>query len=83
MSQYLGAIALLIDEYDTAIAYYTRVLGFDLVEDTPLGSEKRWVLVAPPGAGQTAAAGAGAGRAPAGADRRSGGRARIPLATHR
>jgi catechol 2,3-dioxygenase-like lactoylglutathione lyase family enzyme len=47
--QHLAALALVIDDYDTAIDYYTRVLGFELVEDTPLSPGKRWVLVAPPG----------------------------------
>lgn len=49
MKQTLAAISLLVRDYDEAIAYYTGVLGFDLVEDTPLGDGKRWVLVAPPG----------------------------------
>jgi catechol 2,3-dioxygenase-like lactoylglutathione lyase family enzyme len=43
-----------VREYDEAIAYYTRVLGFDLLEDTPLGGSKRWVRVSPPGARETA-----------------------------
>ena len=49
MSQTLAAIALVIPDYDEAIAYYTRVLGFDLIEDSPREPGKRWVLVAPPG----------------------------------
>lgn len=41
-------VALVVRDYDEAIAYFTKTLGFDLVEDTPqLG--KRWVLVKPPG----------------------------------
>jgi len=54
MSQRLGSIALLVREYDEAIAYFTGALGFDLREDTDLGGGKRWVLVAPRGAGGTA-----------------------------
>jgi len=50
MKQHIGYISLLVRDYDEAIAYYTGVLGFQLVEDTPLVSDKRWVLVAPPGA---------------------------------
>lgn len=50
MTSHLGAVSLLVRDYDEAIAYYTRVLGFTLIEDTPLGGGKRWVLVAPPGA---------------------------------
>jgi len=41
--------ALLAPDYDEAIDYYTEVLGFDLLEDTDLGSGKRWVRVAPTG----------------------------------
>jgi catechol 2,3-dioxygenase-like lactoylglutathione lyase family enzyme len=41
--------SLVVPDYDAAIAYYVGVLGFDLVEDTPLSDEKRWVVVAPAG----------------------------------
>ena len=51
--QHLGAVALVVREYDEAIAYYTNVLGFDLIEDGDLGAGKRWVIVAPPGARET------------------------------
>jgi len=47
--QHIAALALLVDDYDRAIAYYTGTLGFRLIEDTPQGPDKRWVLVAPPG----------------------------------
>ena len=53
MTQYLGALALLVNDYDEAIAWYTRALGFDLVEDTDMGHGKRWVLLAPPGSTET------------------------------
>lgn len=36
-------------DYDEAIAYYTEVLSFELIEDTHLSDEKRWVRVSPPG----------------------------------
>ena len=49
MKQNLVQIALVVDDYDKAIQYYTQVLNFTLVEDTQLTDEKRWVLVAPPG----------------------------------
>lgn len=56
-SQHLGLVTLVVDDYDEAIAYYTRTLGLELVEDTPLPSKpepgKRWVVVAPPGALET------------------------------
>lgn len=54
MAQRIGAIALVVRDYDEAIAYYTRVLGFDLIEDTLLEGGKRWVLVAPAGGRGTA-----------------------------
>ena len=47
--QHLGGIAVLVRDYDEAIAYYTKVLGFLLIADVALGAGKRWVLVAPPG----------------------------------
>jgi catechol 2,3-dioxygenase-like lactoylglutathione lyase family enzyme len=49
MPQHISALALLVDDYDRAIAYYTEVLGFRLIEDTPQGPTKRFVRVAPPG----------------------------------
>ena len=50
MSQTLGYIALVVREYDEAIAFYTqRKLEFQLIEDTDLGNGKRWVQVRPPG----------------------------------
>lgn len=54
MTQQIAAIALLVRDYDEAIDYYTRVLGFDLLEDTPLAGGKRWVRVAPAGGRGTA-----------------------------
>ncbi len=47
MTRYIGYLTLLVKDYDEAIAYYTNVMGFYLLEDTTLGIEKRWVLVAP------------------------------------
>ncbi|MCS4307542.1 catechol 2,3-dioxygenase-like lactoylglutathione lyase family enzyme [Rheinheimera pacifica] len=43
----ISNVALLVTDYDEAIAFYTRKLGFDLLEDTNLGAGKRWVQVAP------------------------------------
>lgn len=53
MPQSLAHVALVVRNYDEAIAFYTRVLGFRLVEDTDLGGGKRWVLVAPAGSSGT------------------------------
>jgi catechol 2,3-dioxygenase-like lactoylglutathione lyase family enzyme len=45
---------IVVDDYDRAIAFFTAILGFDLVEDSPSltndGRPKRWVVVRPPGA---------------------------------
>ena len=43
----LGMIAIVVDDYDSAIAHYVHDLGFTLIEDTTLSPEKRWVVVAP------------------------------------
>ncbi|HET6806206.1 MAG TPA: VOC family protein [Frateuria sp.] len=50
---HLGAIALVVRDYDEAIAYFTGCLGFTLIEDAPQGPDKRWVVVAPPGSSET------------------------------
>ncbi len=50
MKQHLAHIALVIDDYDEGILFYTEKLNFDLVEDTVLSENKRWVLVRPKGA---------------------------------
>ena len=49
MSQTIGYIALLVRDYDKAIAFYTTALGFTVVEDKPVTPDKRWVLIAPRG----------------------------------
>jgi catechol 2,3-dioxygenase-like lactoylglutathione lyase family enzyme len=49
MQQNLVHIAIVVRDYDEAIDYYTRVLGFELIEDEPRGPGKRWVRVAPRG----------------------------------
>jgi catechol 2,3-dioxygenase-like lactoylglutathione lyase family enzyme len=47
MHQSIGCVALVVRDYDEAIAFYTKAVGFDLLEDTDLGGGKRWVRVAP------------------------------------
>ena len=49
MKQQIAHLALVVDDYDAAIAFYTKTLHFSLVEDTVLSDTKRWVVVAPPG----------------------------------
>jgi catechol 2,3-dioxygenase-like lactoylglutathione lyase family enzyme len=46
----LGAVSILVPDYDLAIRFYCDVLGFALTEDIDKGS-KRWVTVTPPGGG--------------------------------
>ena len=46
--QRLSLTALLVRDYDEAIAFYVGKLGFELREDTQLTAEKRWVVVGPP-----------------------------------
>ena len=50
---HLGLVTLVVRDYDEAIAYYSRALGFELREDTPREGGGRWVVVAPPGARET------------------------------
>jgi catechol 2,3-dioxygenase-like lactoylglutathione lyase family enzyme len=50
MPMTIAHIALLVRDYDEAIAFYKNKLDFTLVEDTQLSEVKRWVLLAPPGA---------------------------------
>jgi len=45
----IGYVALLVRDYDEARDWFAGVLGFDCVEDTPLGGGRRWVMVRPPG----------------------------------
>jgi catechol 2,3-dioxygenase-like lactoylglutathione lyase family enzyme len=49
MTQRIGYIALIVRDYDDAIAWFTSALQFTVVENTRLSDSKRWVLVAPPG----------------------------------
>jgi catechol 2,3-dioxygenase-like lactoylglutathione lyase family enzyme len=53
MKQFIAHVTLVVDNYDEAIAFYTKKLNFKLVEDTVLSPVKRWVLVAPPGSTET------------------------------
>lgn len=52
MKHDLVALALVVADYDEAIGWFTEILDFELLEDTPLGDGKRWVRVAPRGAGR-------------------------------
>lgn len=54
MKQHLAHIALVVDDYDKAIEFYTQKLSFELMEDTLLSPVKRWVLVKPKNSGECA-----------------------------
>ena len=49
MKQSLAHIALVVNNYDEAIKFYTETLHFTLVEDKVMSATKRWVMIAPPG----------------------------------
>ena len=50
MYQRIAHIAIVVEDYDDAIEFYTKKLDFILLEDTRIDENKRWVMVAPPGA---------------------------------
>jgi catechol 2,3-dioxygenase-like lactoylglutathione lyase family enzyme len=50
MKQHLAHIAIVVDDYDKAIEFYTKKLHFTLLEDIVISDTKRWVLVRPQGA---------------------------------
>jgi catechol 2,3-dioxygenase-like lactoylglutathione lyase family enzyme len=52
LKQHIAHIALVVDDYDKAIEFYTQKLNFNLIEDTVLSETKRWVLVAPNGSSE-------------------------------
>ena len=52
MNQHIAHIALVVDNYDEAIKFYTEKLNFILIEDARLSDTKRWVMVKPAGDGQ-------------------------------
>ncbi|UII76046.1 VOC family protein [Flagellimonas sp. HMM57] len=49
INRQIANVTLVVKDYDEAIAFYTKKLGFELVDDVDLGEGKRWVLVAPKG----------------------------------
>ena len=51
MAERLNQLALVVNDYDEAITFYTQKLGFELVEDSVLSPVKRWVVVKPAGEG--------------------------------
>lgn len=53
VKQHIGSIALVVENYDDAIEFYTTKLRFELIEDLDLGRGKRWVLISPPNSNGT------------------------------
>lgn len=51
MNQVIAHVAIVVNDYDEAIKFYTKKLHFILIEDTKLSDVKRWVIVAPKGNG--------------------------------
>ncbi|HZZ87688.1 MAG TPA: VOC family protein [Caulobacteraceae bacterium] len=49
--RHIALTTLVVRDYDEAIAFYCDKVGFELIEDTPLGGPKRWVVMAPAGQG--------------------------------
>ena len=50
MTRRLGAVALIVPDYQAGLDFYVGKLGFDLIEDVDQG-RKRWITIAPPGGG--------------------------------
>ena len=53
ITQRISNIALVVENYDDAIEFYTKKLNFQLIEDSDLGAGKRWVQIAPPNSNGT------------------------------
>ena len=53
MSQRIAHVTLVVRNYDEAIEFFTNAMGFELLEDTRLDGQKRWVLVGPRGSNCT------------------------------
>ncbi len=52
MKQRIAHISMVVEDYDRAIKFYTSILHFQLIEDTVLSPNKRWVLIAPSGSSE-------------------------------
>ena len=83
MKQSIGSVSVLVRDYDEAIAFYTRMLRFEVAADTDQGGGRRWVLLRPPGSAETTLLLAKAKNAEenAGVGRQAGGRVFLFLHT--
>lgn len=52
MKQFIAHVTVVVPDYDEAIRFYAETLNFDLIEDTLINENKRWVLVRPKGASE-------------------------------
>jgi catechol 2,3-dioxygenase-like lactoylglutathione lyase family enzyme len=52
MKQRIACISLLVKDYDEAISFFSEKLNFELIEDTFINAEKRWVIMSPPGSSE-------------------------------
>ena len=47
MERFIGQFSILVKDYDEALDFYIKILGFELVEDKILSPDKRWVVIKP------------------------------------
>ncbi|NSX86366.1 VOC family protein [Agrobacterium tumefaciens] len=80
-SRRLSLVSLLVRDYDEAIAFYVGKLGFQLMEDTRLSNEKRWVVVSPDGGQASLLLAKAIGRQAATIGQQAGGRVFLFLET--
>lgn len=81
MTASLAMVTVVVDDYGRAIAFFRDALGLSLIEDTPLGGGKRWVVLAGPRGGRILLAEAGNDRQRAAIGNQAGGRVGFFLET--
>jgi catechol 2,3-dioxygenase-like lactoylglutathione lyase family enzyme len=81
MTASVAMFTLLVDDYDRGIAFYRDALGLRLLEDTPMGGGKRWVVLAGPGGARVLLAQATDAAQRAAIGRQTGGRVGFFLET--
>lgn len=81
MALKIATVAVVVDDYDRAIAFYSRVLGLELIGDTPLGGGRRWVVVGGAGGARLLLAKADGERQVAAVGNQTGGRVGFFLET--
>lgn len=81
LARHLATIALLVADYDEALAFYVGKMGFERVEDTDMGGGKRWVVVSPGAGGSRFLLAKAVGDQAAGVGAQGGGRVWLFLHT--